>query len=285
MPGKNQAIPVNHFGDESGAGISVERFAFENLPELGEWEQPERHDRHSFFLLEKGSVNIEIDFEHYHIQSPAAVYMHPDQVHRIIGFDKVTASACAINNETLNPEYLQLLESIGPAAPVYLTPATFRLLSEAVSLCIKVAERKKDQLYFRLCKDHGNALVGLIISTFLEKTSVADKQSRAELMTKAFREELSHHFTRLKRPSDYAEKLHLSTAYLNECVKSVTGQPVSWHIQQRVILEAKRLLYHSGRSLKEIAATLGYDDYPYFSRLFTKVAGMSPLTFRHKNRG
>jgi len=68
-------------------------------------------------------------------------------------------------------------------------------------------------------------------------------------------------------------------------VKSVTGQPVSWHIQQRVILEAKRLLYHSGRSLKEIAATLGYDDYPYFSRLFTKVAGMSPLTFRHKNRG
>jgi len=49
-------------------------------------------------------------------------------------------------------------------------------------------------------------------------------------------------------------------------------------------LEAKRLLYHSDQSLKEIAAILGYDDYPYFSRLFTKVAGIAPLNFRHKNR-
>jgi AraC-like DNA-binding protein len=229
-------------------------------------------------------VTIEIDFERYHIRSPAIIYMHPDQVHRIIGFDKVAASACAINNETLNPEYLQLLESISPAAPVYLTPETFGLLSEAVSLCIKVGGRAKDQVYFSLCKDHGNALVGLIISTLIEKNSVTDKQSRAELVTKAFREDLSHHFTRLKHPSDYAEKQHLSTAYLNECVKSTTGQPVSWHIQQRVILEAKRLLYHSDQSLKEIAAILGYDDYPYFSRLFTKVAGIAPLNFRHKNR-
>ena len=62
MPGKTQAIPVNQFSDDFGAGFTIERFAFENLPDLGEWEQPERHDRHSFFLLENGSVTIEIDF-------------------------------------------------------------------------------------------------------------------------------------------------------------------------------------------------------------------------------
>ncbi|TWJ03164.1 AraC-like DNA-binding protein [Mucilaginibacter frigoritolerans] len=284
MPKKNQPIPVNHFGDESGAGISIERLAFENLPELGEWEQPERHDRHSFFLLEKGSVAIEIDFERYQIQSPGAIYMHPDQVHRITGFENVTVTAWAITNETLNSEYLQLLEDIRPAAPVLLNPETFGLLSEAASLCIKIAERKKDLIYQSILKHHGNALVGLIIATYTAQSKPADKLTRSELVTKAFREDLAHHFTRLKRPTDYAEKLHLSAAYLNECVKSMTGHPVSYHIQQRVILEAKRLLYHSDQSLKEIAAGLGYDDYPYFSRLFTKVAGIAPLIFRNKNR-
>jgi AraC family transcriptional activator of pobA len=51
-----------------------------------------------------------------------------------------------------------------------------------------------------------------------------------------------------------------------------------------VILEAKRLLYYSDKSVKEIAAALGFDDYPYFSRLFTKVTGMTALVFRNKHR-
>ena len=87
----------------------------------------------------------------------------------------------------------------------------------------------------------------------------------------------------MKSPSEYADKLNLSTAYLNECVKNTTGYSVSYHIQQRVILEAKRLLYYSDKSVKEIAAELGYDDYPYFSRLFTKIAGITALAFRNKN--
>lgn len=284
MPRRTKAIPINSFGDESGAGVSVERMSFDNLPDLGDWEQPERHDRHSLFLLEKGSVALEIDFVQYQIQSPAVILMHPDQVHRIIGFECVTVIVCAITNESLNPKYLQILDDISPAPPAPLKPETFELLNEAASLCIKIAARRKDQLYQSLLQDHVNALVGLILATYMEETKVSDILSRGELLTKAFRQTLAMHFTTLRRPSDYAEKLHLSTTYLNEAIKATTGHPISYHIQQRIILEAKRLLYHSDQSLKEIAAELGYEDYPYFSGLFTKVAGMSPLTFRHKNR-
>lgn len=81
----------------------------------------------------------------------------------------------------------------------------------------------------------------------------------------------------------YAKSLNISTPYLNECVKTATGNSVSYHIQQRVILEAKRLLYHSNKSIKEIAGELGYDDYSYFIRLFVKITGMTPLAFRTKN--
>ncbi|MBL4676962.1 MAG: helix-turn-helix domain-containing protein [Mucilaginibacter sp.] len=277
------SIPVNKFGDDNDAGITIEKIALDHLPPLGEWEQPERHDRHSFFLVQEGSVTLEIDFQRYDIQSPAIIYMHPDQVHRIIGFKSVTVIAWAIDNDNLNPGYLKLLEDMTPAAPLQPDENTLALLLETTSLCIKIASRKKDALWKALLKDSSNLLIGIVVSLYLATSEAADTLSRADVITKAFREALSHNFIHLKHPSDYAEKLNLSAPYLNECVKSATGFPVSYHIQHRVILEAKRLLYHSDESLKEIAAVLGYDDYPYFSRLFTKVAGVSPATFRSKN--
>jgi AraC-like DNA-binding protein/mannose-6-phosphate isomerase-like protein (cupin superfamily) len=280
---KSDSIPVNTFSDESDAGVTIEEISFDKLPDLGDWEQPERHDRHSFFLLKNGSVTMEIDFQRHEIFSPSIIYMHPDQVHRIIAFENVRVCALGINNEHLNPDYRNLLEATKPAAPLRLDENAFSLISEAGSLCIKLSRRKKDKLYYSLFKDSCNILVGLVISHFTDQTKPGDQLSRFDVVTKAFRSALEHHFMSLKSPARYAQSLNISAPYLNECVKNVTGHPVSYHIQQRVILEAKRLLYHSGKSVKEIAATLGYDDYPYFSRLFTKLVGLSPVAFRNKN--
>ena len=71
---------------------------------------------------------------------------------------------------------------------------------------------------------------------------------------------LEKNYSKLKRPGDYAQKLNISAPYLNECIKNATGHSVSQHIQDRIILEAKRLLYHSDKSVKEIATELGFDD-------------------------
>jgi AraC family transcriptional regulator, transcriptional activator of pobA len=284
MPKNTRSIPVNKFGGEGDSGIVSEKLAFRDLPGLGEWVQPERHDRHSFFLLEKGSVTIEIDFQTYEIKSPSIIYMHPNQVHLIVAFKQLIVSSWAIDNENLNPEYLQLLEDIVPARPLPLDKEKFSLISDAVSVCIKFAARKKDRLHHAALKDSCNALIALVLSFYIDRTISTEKLTRAGMVARRFRETLEKHFARLKRPSEYAQRLNLSTPYLNECVKNATGYPVSYHIQQRVILEAKRLLYHSDQSVKEIASALGYDDYPYFSRLFSKAVGMSALAFRKKNR-
>ena len=276
MSRKSGNIPVNNFGGELNERIVIERIAFSALPELSEWSQPERHDRHSFFLLEKGTVTIEIDFARYTVRSPALIYMHPDQVHRVIGFESVTVSAWAILDEDLQPEYLAGLGQLAPAKPLDLAPDAFSLLAETVGLCLKFARQAGAPL-----KTQSNALVGLAIALF--DSSRTAGMNRSETVTSAFRNMLEQHYTEFKRPADYAGKLHLAVPYLNECVRNATGFPVSYHIQQRVILEAKRLLYHSGSSFKEIAAALGYDDYAYFSRLFSKVAGSSPTAFRAKN--
>jgi AraC-like DNA-binding protein/mannose-6-phosphate isomerase-like protein (cupin superfamily) len=284
MPKKTTSIPVNSMADDFGGDISIEKISFSELHFFKEEKQSHRHDRHSFFLLESGTVHIDIDFKKHKVNAPSVVYMHPDQVHLITEFDNVTVSSWSINNESLNPDYLKLLEAITPTQPLALSEKTFPILSEAVSLIMKFSERKTDKLYHSLVKDSCNALIALVISQFLAADKPTDKLSRFDAVTKAFRDLLDHNYTTVKRPTDYAQQLNISTAYLNECVKNATGYSVSHHIQQRVVLEAKRLLYHSDKSVKEIAADLGYDDYPYFSRLFTKVAGMSALAFRNKNR-
>ena len=86
----------------------------------------------------------------------------------------------------------------------------------------------------------------------------------------------------MKSPSQYADELNYSLSHLNDSVKITTGFPVSYWIHQQVILEAKRLLYYTDMNVREIAFSLGYEDYTYFSRLFSKVAGMSPNAFRRK---
>ncbi|GAA3950152.1 helix-turn-helix domain-containing protein [Chitinophaga oryziterrae] len=283
MRKKTTSIPVNHFGNEYGSGISIEKMSFNDLPDFEGEEQSERHDCHTFHLLEKGTITIEIDFQKYEMKSPSVIYMHPNQVHRIITFENVSVSSLGINNVNLNPEYLTLLEYITPARPLSLSEETFSIISESISLCLKFSERKNDKLYHSSLKDSCNTLVAFVVSQYLDHSKSVDKFSRFEIVTKAFNEILEPNYTTVKRPTEYAKKLNISTPYLNECVKNTTGYSVSYHIQQRIILEAKRLLYHSDKSVKEIAIELGYDDYRYFSRLFTKVTGMTALSFRNKN--
>lgn len=277
---KAEPVPVNDFEAPDHAGVFIERRVLDGLGNVKGLGQSERHDRHTFHLLEKGTMTLDIDFQSYHLTAPALLYMHPNQVHRLLTIDQVSVSSWALCDEQLNSQYLNLLGEITPTKPWLLAPDTFSLLSEAVALCLKFSERKTDPLYHLVLKDCCNALVAVVVSHYLNQAKTTHKQTRSVLVSKAFKRALDHQFTTTKRPTEYAQQLAITTAYLNECVTKETGYSVSHHIQQRIILEAKRLLVHSDQSVKEIATLLGYDDYPYFSRLFTKVAGMSALAFR-----
>ncbi|WP_028298961.1 AraC family transcriptional regulator [Olivibacter sitiensis] len=288
MPKKSNSIPVNSIANMFGTGIFIGKmsskdfYLYEQFEEFNSIKQSHRDDFHLFFLQEKGTTTIEIDFKKYIVKPSSVIFIHQNQVHRTLEFRNAIASIWAISNENLNPEYLKLLGDIAPANPLTLKKEAFSVISEAVSLCIKLSERKNEKLYHSLLTGSCNTVIGLVISQYLAQSKPLDKLSRFEIVSKAFKELLEWNFVSAKRPGEYAQQLNISTAYLNECVKNTTGFSVSHHIQQRIILEAKRLLYHSNKSVKEIATDLGYDDYPYFSRLFTKVTGMTALAFRNK---
>jgi AraC family transcriptional regulator, transcriptional activator of pobA len=288
MPKNNNQIPVNSMADNFSQGISVDKINikksdFKTAEQYEKATQSHRDEGHVFHMVEKGTVLIEIDFQKYKITAPSVVYMHPNQIHRILNFKNITVCTLAIKNENLNPHYLKFLEEIAPAKPLLLTQQVSSIVSDIFSLCINFSVQKNNKLYHPLLKDSCNTLVAFLTSQFLNQSKSESNFPRFEIVANSFNKLLEKNYLTIKRPGEYARKLNISTPYLNECIKNTTGHSVSQQIQNRIILEAKRLLYHTGKSVKEIAFELGYADYPYFTRLFTKATGMSALSFRNKN--
>lgn len=268
---------------EIGHGIAVRKISTSSMVIDEELSDSHRHDHHTFVLQESGYSFTEIDFEEQLITEPSIFYQSPNQVHRAIKIEDIELYVMVIDNENLSADYLQLLQQLSSVKPLAIKGKNLALFQQTFALCAKLCEQPTDQYYLPILRDSCNALVGLFISHYLKATQPIEKYSRFEVVANAFTSLLEQHFVSLKRPADYAARLNISVSYLNECIREVTGFSVSHQIQQRVILEAKRLLYHSNRSVKEISNDLGYGDPAYFSRLFTKSAGMTALQFRNKN--
>jgi AraC-like DNA-binding protein len=108
------------------------------------------------------------------------------------------------------------------------------------------------------------------------------KYTSAVGITNRFRELLFRHVTTRHLVTEYASLLNISPNHLNKSVKAITGKsPTKW-IDEAIVLEAKVLLYQSNLSIGEIAAAIGLYDPSYFSRLFRKFEGVSPLQFRKR---
>lgn len=80
-----------------------------------------------------------------------------------------------------------------------------------------------------------------------------------------------------------AEKVNLSPSYLSDVLKKETGKNTQEHIHFFVIEEAKNLLLNSEKNINEIAYILGFEYPQYFSKLFKKKTGKTPLEYRSTN--
>ncbi|SDF65724.1 AraC-type DNA-binding protein [Pedobacter terrae] len=284
MAKKVQDIPVNILPKGTSRGIMMLRKYFDGYPDNEQVRRSHRDHGYTFILQETGITHIEIDFQTYSIQAPAIIYLHPNQVHRIIAFEKAELSTWIIEEEHLHPEYLKMLNNLVPVSALVLSNETLSILSQMVAVSYTLLTELEANLYHNTLKESINTLAAFITSLYQAQSHLPENHNRFNIVARAFGKELELRYKTVKRPALYADFLNLSVSYLNECVKIATGQSISNNIHQRIILEAKRLLYHSDKSVKEIANELGYDDYSYFIRLFVKVTGSKPLHFRRKNR-
>lgn len=78
-----------------------------------------------------------------------------------------------------------------------------------------------------------------------------------------------------------ADHLHVSPRYLSDLLKAETGKTAQELIHLFLISEAKNILAGTGKTVAEIAYALGFENLPYFSRLFKKQVGKTPVEYRN----
>lgn len=116
-----------------------------------------------------------------------------------------------------------------------------------------------------------------------EKNKILLDQSLAEndfKEIKSFQALVEKHFLNEKNLSFYAGLLHIAPNTLSKKIKQNFNKTPSKIIHDRVILEAKRKIHLTRKSIKEIALELNFSDEFYFSKYFKKHTGISPSQFR-----
>jgi AraC-like DNA-binding protein len=86
---------------------------------------------------------------------------------------------------------------------------------------------------------------------------------------------IQHHSIRY-----YSEKLSITPNYLNEVIKKSIGMNAKLYIQNRIILEAKRMLTYTDLPIAAIAKTLNFDTPSYFTRFFRNLTKRTPMEYR-----
>jgi AraC-like DNA-binding protein len=86
-------------------------------------------------------------------------------------------------------------------------------------------------------------------------------------------------YKELHEVSQYASQLNISAGYLGDTIKLQSGKSAIAHIQERIILEAKRLIYFTEESMKEVAFNLGFEDASYFNRFFKRHTDFTTMAY------
>ncbi len=95
---------------------------------------------------------------------------------------------------------------------------------------------------------------------------------------------VEQHFKTKSTVAEYASLLNKSPKTIsNLFAKHGTKTPLQY-IQERKMLEARRLLSYTERQIQEIAYEIGFEDIQAFSRFFRKHEGVSPSKFREKGQ-
>ncbi len=116
------------------------------------------------------------------------------------------------------------------------------------------------------------------------KRQFINRKELSGRMVSRFNEALAGYFAKgsdgLPTVNGLAAEFHLSVRYLSDLLKQETGKTAMELIHIYLINEAKNRLKREDQSISEIAYQLGFENLPYFSRLFKKEVGMSPNQFK-----
>jgi len=245
---------------------------------------PSRSLAHSCLIITAGAATMTIGYDTYTARAGELLFVPAGQVFSFGSDDENEGFLLHVHPNFLLGRYV-------PDAPVdafeFLTPWGNRIISpsdDIVDAVLVISKRlltvyREQGLTARpLLQSYLLALLGEVAQGYVPVSTTS--QPAAYRLTHAFKVLLTERIRQQHRVTDYASQLSISPNHLNKAVKEATGKsPTRW-IDEALVLEAKVLLSQTASPVATIADQLGFNDSSYFSRLFRRYEGISPLDFR-----
>ncbi|CAM3995109.1 AraC family transcriptional regulator [Flavobacterium branchiophilum] len=250
---------------------------------------PHRHDDfYEILFITEGTGQHIIDFQSYDIKPFSLFFLSPGQVHELIlspdvkGYIFLFTSGFYHFNKTNTSKIFELpffynLDQKNP--PLYLQNLQDKenLILMFKNAILETLSQKEDY------EEVVRAILDLILiqcKRIYPKTSVIFQTPKGIILTKKFKQIIEQNYQNNWSIQQYAAQLHITANHLSEIVKLHTSRTPTDLVNDRMIIEIKRLLIHTNCSVSEIAYQLNFSDASYFSKYFKKQTQIAPLEFR-----
>jgi AraC family transcriptional activator of pobA len=271
--------------DEATGNKYFRMYHFEgSLPHQSDLLIPHRKDHYLIAFVRHANSRQWIDTHSFLLKDNTIYFSAPGQIIVKEEVKQIWSTGIAFTQEFLSLQENAALSNL----PVILNPQNgYELLLSTADVAfveeslakITVEYHTPSEWQQRMLTAHLTVLLTylsrLYTIQYKEKNVSAEK-----LLLKNFLVKVNEFFRELREVGDYAALLYISAGHLSEVVKMQSGKPAIKHIHERLILEARRQLFHTDRSLKEIAFDLGFTEASYFNRFFKRETGVTPATYR-----
>lgn len=249
---------------------------------------PHRKDYYLFVLVKQGRNRHWVDMVPYQLKPDTFYYTIPHQVHLKESIEAMQGTALLFNDEFLalggNHELKQLpiIQNLHKGHELFLNEADLLFIEDLLNKTVKEYESHDDwkngmmHAYLRILLIY---LSRIYTAQFENNASITD-----QTLLRRFQALVEAHYEQRHEVSSYAELLNISAGHLSEVIKQQSGKTAIEHIHDRLMLEAKRLLFHTEISIKELAYRLNFSDVSYFVRFFKRLTGQPPASYRTEFR-
>ncbi len=280
-------MKYREFKRRDGKKLGIEITKYPSVRESATIRERHRNNFHAIHFLLAGKDIHEVDFEEYTLQANQVLIVPTKAIHSEEQHSSQKGFSIYFTDEFFAPPQKELLNgflqyAISSRKLLIQVPKGrlqnliyyFELLWEE-----QAQEQNQNQIFIlqNLMLALLNKLEGLIQFTEEDNSFINQRA-----LFQQFIALVENHFVQQKSTQFYTQQLAVTARHLNDILKSLIGLTAQDFIIERTLLEAKRQLCFSPKSIKEIAYELGYDNPYYFSRIFKKRNQYSPDEFRRQ---
>jgi AraC family transcriptional activator of pobA len=253
------------------------------LDSIGDDEvrQPHRHAYHELIWVREGHGRHLIDDEPVEFGAHTLTLIAKGQVHQFQRAEGVIAVVARFEDDWLTGSRRWLFS--GQACTALSVPEEDAAPFDALLEALRVELERPEGPESAELRSHLLSAVLLWAQRWREGQLEDGGATRTDLqLYQRFQEALERDFATSHDAGHYAAELGVTTGTLSRLLTKLTGQGTKQLIQERVILEAVRLLRFSDLQVKEIADRLGFSDQFAFSKAFKRQRGEAPADFRRR---